>query len=181
MSTPDSLETLRARTEQRLRFAQLHLAELTSAHSGTGDDFERAHLEAVLAQLFGAFDALLLELNVALRCGRSENDISLGKLRTSLLAQHRSSQILSHIYTTLIDRDSWLAKLQVLRHAAIHRRISLTFHLGGPKHRKVSFKHPESLEELPHHAEEIMPQWVSLMRNLIDHARLEASKETDRL
>jgi Family of unknown function (DUF6586) len=107
----DMIEMLRDRTEQKLRFARLHLDELAAVPSGNGDDFERAHLEAALAQLLGAFDALLSEMNVTLGCNRDPTDVSLGKLRESMKAQGRTSPVLSRIYELPSDDESWLRQL----------------------------------------------------------------------
>ena len=162
----------RERTEQKLRFARLHLDELGSRPSGQGDDFERAHYEAALAQLLGAYDAFLGELNVALSCNRDPGDISLGKLRESLKTQGRSSQVLRRLYELQQNEGSWFRHLQDLRHASTHRRgVPLAFHLGGPKHRKVSFKHPATLEEQDAPADETLGAWLKSMRRLIDEAR----------
>ena len=172
------MEMLRERTEQKLRFAKLHFDELASVPSGSGDDFERSHLEAFLAQLLGAFDALLSELNVALGCHRDPADVSLGKLRKSLQTQRRSSEVLRRIYEIQQDEGSWLRRLQDLRHAATHRRgVPLAFHLGGPLHRKVSFKHPGTFEEFPDHAGATLAAWLDDMRTLIDESRQQVLRE----
>ena len=58
------------RTHQKLRFARLHLEELKNlSPPASGNDFERAHHEAFLTQLFGSYDAFLQELNILLDCG----------------------------------------------------------------------------------------------------------------
>jgi len=101
------MDALRARTEQKLRFAKLHVDEFASMPPGRGHDFERAHQEAVLAQLFGAYDAFLNELNMLLGCGRREDDISLGKLRESLKAKNRSSAALKALHNLQEDDQSW--------------------------------------------------------------------------
>jgi len=172
------IEMLRERTEQRLRFARLHLDELAGVPSGSGDDFERAHLEAILSQLLGAYDALLSELNVALGCNRDPTDVSLGKLRQALQARGRTSAVLRKIYELQDDEASWLRHLQDLRHAATHRRgVPLAFHLGGPLHRKVSFKHPDTREEFPQHSGDTLASWLGAMRGLVDESRQQAHSE----
>ena len=171
-------DALRERTEAKLRYAQVHLAELRSCSSGRGDDFERAHLEAVLNQLLGAYDALLGELNVDLGCAREPDDVSLGKLRESLRSQGRSSSVLRRLHEMQQDQQSWFRHLQDLRHASTHRRgVPLAFHLGGPKDRKVSFKHPATREEQPEPAIETLTDWLQKMRALIDECRDLAGEE----
>ena len=57
-----------SRTDSKLRFARVHLEEITSRHElGSGDDFERAHEESFLFHLVGAKDSFLQELNAAYR------------------------------------------------------------------------------------------------------------------
>jgi len=118
--------------------------------SGRGHDFERAHHEAVLAQLIGVYDAFLAELNDILRCGRGPNDISVGKLRESLKAQGRSSPVLSRLHQMREDATCWLRNLLDLRHTSTHiSGIPLAFYAGGVKDGKTAFKHPTTLEEFP--------------------------------
>lgn len=54
------LENLRARTDAKLRFAEVHLKELLALPRLSGDDFDRAHQESYLYHLIGAKDAFLL-------------------------------------------------------------------------------------------------------------------------
>ena len=168
----------RARTEQKLRYAKLHLDELAAAPSGRGHDFERAHQEAVLAQLLGAYDALLAELNVVLNCGREGDDVSLGKLRESIKARGGSSPTLRRLYEMQQDEKSWLRQLQDLRHASTHRKgIPLSFYFGGSRDGTVSFKHPDSLEELPEAAAVTLSAWLEQMRTLVVEVREAAMSE----
>ncbi len=171
-------EVERGRTDQKLRFARLHLDELAEVPSGRGDDFERAHHEAVLAQLHGAYDAFLQELNITLGCGHRPDDVSLGKLRKSLKARNRSSAALRQLYLLQQDQASWLSQLRALRHASVHRRgVPLAFHLGGPKDRQVSFRHPTTLEELEDPAFATLSGWLDQMRTMIGQLRALAFEE----
>lgn len=165
-------ENLRARTAQKLRYAQLHLEELAAMPSGRGHDFERAHHEAVLAQLIGVYDAFLAELNDILRCGRGPNDISVGKLRESLKAQGRSSPVLSRLHQMREDATCWLRNLLDLRHTSTHiSGIPLAFYAGGVKDGKTAFKHPTTLEEFPDDAVATLATWVDSMGSLTNELR----------
>ena len=165
-------EAQRARVEQKLRFAKLHLEELAAAPTGRGDDFERAHYEAVLSQLLGTYDAFLGELNLVLGCGRAAGDVTLGKLRESLMKQGRSSEAVRRLYAMQEDETCWLRQLQDLRHASTHRSgIPLAFHMGGPRHGKVVFKHPATLDELPTLASETLEAWWDKMVALVAELR----------
>jgi hypothetical protein len=166
------------RTEQKLRYAKLHLDELAAAPPGRGDDFERAHHEAALPQLHGAYDSFLGELNVILGCKLDAAHVDLRRLRESLRAQGRSSAVLDQLYELQQDPQSWLGQLQNLRHASTHRKaVPLAFHLGGTKDHKVSFKHPDTLEELPEPATDTLGTWLERMAVLIAELRLCANSE----
>jgi hypothetical protein len=168
----------RERTEQKLRYVQLHLDELAAVRPGRGDDFERAHHEAALAQLYGAYDSFLGELNVILGCQRAAIDVGLSRLRESLQKQGRSSAVLDQLHELQQDPKSWLGQLQDLRHASTHRKApSLAFHLGGPKDHQESFRHPETLEELPETAAATLGTWLQEMAGLIAELRLRAISE----
>ena len=67
-----TLDYFISRTEQKLRFARIHIDELrTHTTRNTGDDFERSHHESFLFHLYGASDAFLQELNIYYSCGLS--------------------------------------------------------------------------------------------------------------
>ena len=165
-------DTLKARTEQKLRFAKLHVDEFAAMPPGRGHDFERAHQEAVLAQLFGAYDAFLNELNVLLGCGRGENDISLGKLRESVKAKSRPSAVLRRLYELQEDDQSWFRQAQELRHITSHvAGLPLAYYVGGPESGKVALKHPRTMQEFPGAAVSTLSTWVVNMQDLIDELR----------
>jgi len=171
-------ENLKARTEQKLRYAQLHVGELATMPSGRGHDFERAHQEAVLAQLIGAYDAFLAELNDILNCGRRPDDISPGKLRDSLKAQGRSSAVLGRLHQMREDASSWLRHLLDLRHASTHvSGIPLAFYAGGVEDGKTALKHPTTLQEFPEDATVTLTKWVNNMRSLTNELRALAAVE----
>lgn len=143
-------EDLRSRTDQKLRYAKLHVRELETMPTGRGHDFERAHQEAVLAQLIGAYDAFLLELNVILQCGRQPSDVSLGKLRDALKNKGRSSTVLRRLYELRDNKASWLRQLLDLRHASTHvAGIPLAFNADDGK---AAFRHPATLQNFPEDA-----------------------------
>lgn len=163
------------RTEQKLRYADLHLRELEQMPPGRGHDFERAHLEAVFAQLVGAYDALLLEINNILRCGLEAKDISLGKLLKSLKEKERSSTTLRNLNDLLRDEGSWLHHLVCLRNAAIHRvGIPMGFNADDGK---TVFRHPETLEDFPDDATVTLSEWLLKMRSLTNDLRKDANLE----
>lgn len=162
-------ERRRYRTEQKLRYAELHLNELKQMPPGRGHEFERSHQEAVFAQLIGAYDAFLLELNDILGCGRRDDDISLGKLRKSLKDNERSSATLLRLHNLREDKGSWLRQLLDLRNTAIHRvgvPLGFNAHSG-----KAVFRHPDTLEDFTDDANITLSQWLNKMRYLTNELR----------
>jgi len=162
------------RTSQKLRFARLHLDELRSrTPPPRGDDFERSHHEAFLAQLFGAYDAFLHELNFLLRCGLPQDGISPGKMRNAFKAKRNApSRILSELYELDQDSDSWFRKAKKFRDHIMHvSYIRLSFELGG----RVAFKDPQSMADLPNDVETTFSSWLSSMEEMIHRLRREAT------
>jgi hypothetical protein len=162
------------RTRQKLRFARLHLDELSNrTPPPRGDDFERSHHEAFLAQLFGAYDAFLHELNVLLGCGLSQTDVALGKMRIAFKAKNSSpSRILYELY--MLDKDStcWFQQAKNFRDYIMHVSfIRLSFYMSG----RIAFKEPQSGDELAYDVETTLSSWLSSMEQLIDRHRREAT------
>ena len=91
-------DALKSRTDSKLRYAAIHVEELRHQPAGRGHDFERSHQEAFLAQLFGAYAALLQELNVDLRCDLPPEQVTLGSMYQHLKREGRSSSALRELY-----------------------------------------------------------------------------------
>ena len=133
--------------------------------AGRGHDFERAHQEAVLTQLTGAYESFLQELNRLLACNRRDDDVSLGKLREAVKKQGRSSVVLRRLYELQEDEASWLRQLHDLRHSATDvSGIPLSFYASG----RVALKHPRTMAELPDSAQGTLTGWLRRMRQLFD-------------
>lgn len=162
-------EILRNRTDQKLRYASLHLSELGAALSSRGTEFERAHQEATLAQLIGAYDALLQELNDLLGCRRRPDDVALGKLRNALKEQGRSSAALTCIYNLREDASSWLRHLLDLRNASSHvGGIPLAFNGSTGV---AACRDPSTLRDFPEDANVTLQRWLEAMASLITDTR----------
>ena len=147
---------------------------------GRGHDFERAHQEAVLAQLMGAYHSFLQELNVILECGRRDDDVSLGKLRDASRERGRSSGVLRRLYELQQDEGRWLRPLQALRDSATHiSGIPLVFYAGGEDDGKVALKHPRTMVEFPDTAVDTLTTWLESMRGLFAELRELAKAESE--
>jgi hypothetical protein len=168
-----ALESLTSRTDAKIRYAWLHLQELRECEiPGRGHDFERAHQEAFFAQLFGAYAALLQELNEDLGCGLKPESVSLGQMRNAMKAKGGVSPKLTELYTLEQDNTTWLSHLKALRHHVSHiAGIPLVFYGGGENDGLTAFKHPKTLVEVPGDYFDNLERWLREMESLIARMR----------
>jgi len=164
------------RTSQKLRFAKLHLDELRNyQRKASGDDFERAHQEAFLAQLFGAYSSFLQELNAIFNCALDTNGVTLGNMRRVLLQRGAPTDVLSCLYRLAEENNSWFNLAKVFRDVTTHYAgIPISFYVGGPEDGRFALKHPITLAELPGDAFETMQHWLDSMEKLISELRKQA-------
>jgi hypothetical protein len=164
------------RTSQKLRFARVHLDELRrDPRIGCGDDFERAHHEAFLAQLFGAYSSFLHELNTILKCCLDPSQVTLGHLRNVLRDRDASIDLLSTLYLFTHDSNTWFFLAKEFRDVTIHYSgIPLSFYVGGAEDGRVALKHPVTMAELPGDAFTTLESWLNSMENLINDFRKQA-------
>ncbi len=166
-------ESLTTRTDAKLRYARLHITELRECQeAGRGHDFERAHQEAFFAQLFGAYAALFQELNEDLACSLKPESISLGQLRNAMKAKGPVSPKLTELYNLEQAPTTWLAQAKTMRDHVTHvAGIPLVFYQGGPNHGTASFRHPQTLTELPGDYWNHLELWVNEMESLVARMR----------
>jgi hypothetical protein len=166
-------EPLTARTDAKIRYARLHIAELRNYEArGRGLDFERAHQEAFLAQLFGAYAALLQELNEDLGSELSPNNVSLGKMNETMKVKGIGSPKTKFLYSLETNQSSWLRQAKSIRDYVTHiAGVPLVFHSGGSNHGTITMRDPNSRAELPGDYIDRFDTWVNEMENLIVHMR----------
>jgi len=142
----------RERTEQKLRFAELHLDEVLATDlPGHGHDFERSHLEAVLYQLVGASDTFKREL---------------------LALAGRRSPLVDRLAAFRNNKTEGLGELVALRDSSTHSSgVPLSFYMGSENDGKVAFKHPDTLVEFPERATDTLAGWLRTMRALFSELR----------
>jgi hypothetical protein len=140
------------RTEQKLRFARLHLDELVAMElPGHGHDFERSHIEAILSQLVGACDTFRREL---------------------LALAGRGSALIGRLEALREDETGWLGELVALRRASMHRSgVPMEFYMGGERHGQVALKHPDTLIVFPNRATDTLGTWLTNLRELFEELR----------
>jgi hypothetical protein len=124
--------------------------------------------------LFGAKDALLIELNVYYGGGLPNTNLTPGALRKALRMQERHSPELAELYTLEDDEESWLSHAKGMRDHSTHAAgAPRAFHMGGPHHQKVFLRNPETGRQNEEHFVVEYSEWLSNMRALL--ARLRAS------
>jgi hypothetical protein len=167
------LGSLTSRTDAKIRYARLHLQELRDCKiPGRGHDFERAHQEAFLAQLFGAYAALFQELNEDLGCGLKPESVSLGQMRNAMKAKGGVSPKLTELYTLEQDNTGWLSQAKTFRDYVSHiAGISLIFYAGGENDGLTTFKDPKTLVEVTGDYFDKLGSWLREMESLIVRMR----------
>ena len=170
-----TLLNLRARTEAKLRYAEIHLEELKSLGKLGGDEFDRAHQESFLFHLLGAKEAFLIELNAHYGCALPEEQVSAGNLRASLGAQSKVSSELKELFILENEENSWLYHAKHMRDHSTHiSGVSRAFHLGGSADGQVWLRNPKTGEPIERHFVEEFDDWILKMKDLLDRLRSSA-------
>jgi hypothetical protein len=167
----------RARTDQKLGYARVHLDELREHPFSRHSDFEHAHEEAFLFHLFGARDSFLAELNEYYECSLPRNGISMGKLREALSKRGCISQELQELHKLESDPASWYAHAKAMRDHSMHiHTVPRTFHKGGPTDGQIRLRHPITNAEMQRDFRDEFECWFSEMVHLLSGLRASAEK-----
>ena len=165
-------EDMKKRTTEKLAYEKIHMEELEDMPAGRGHAFERAHHEAFLAQLFGAYDSFLNELNIYLACGLKDENVTLGKMHEALDKQGKKSSILKELYELGQDTKSWFSQAKGLRDTSMHiTGMPLSYYHGGEESGKVALVDPRTQTELPHDVSKTFAFWLAEMGKLIEKHR----------
>lgn len=163
-----SAQSQRDRTDAKLRYAQVHFAELKEHGLLNGNDFERAHQESFLFHLLGVRDALLAEINIHYGAGLAKDALSLGKLRAALTARGLSSPELKTLYELEKDTQSWYSIAKLMRdHSAHVQGVSRRMLVGGKEDGIVQLKHPKTGELSSSHIIGDFADWLKFMAALV--------------
>jgi hypothetical protein len=167
-------ENLTSRTDAKIRYARLHLMELRNCDiAGRGHDFERAHQESFFAQLFGAYAALLQELNEDLGCGLDPESVPLGKMRVAMNAKGPVSEKITALYKLEQDDTTWFSHAKNMRDHTSHiSGIPLGMHANGPNAGMVTFKNPKTQVEIPGEYFDNLDKWITEIESLIKRMRI---------
>jgi hypothetical protein len=176
------LRGLQDRTNAKLRYANVHLDELKSMPSRSGDDFDRAHQESFLYHLLGVRDAFLAELNSYYECGLSGSAVTLGKLKDALARMNRSSPEVAALYKLETDPGGWLSQAKEMRDHSTHvAGVPRTFHVGGEDDGVVWLQNPRTKEAVKRDFVLEFQSWYAGMVELIERLRTSAIENTRRL
>jgi hypothetical protein len=168
-------------TDAKLRYAGLHLSELQDqARKGSGDDFERAHIDAFLFQLLGAQDAFLQEVNLHYQCGLPLDQAKLGNLRKCIEGKGGKSAEIEVLSSLLNAPTSWLHVAREMRRQCTHRRpISRTFLVGGESEGEVHLHDPRSGMPVDMDYGDLFKTWLKEMKGLLAELRQGAIAASD--
>ena len=163
-------------TEAKLRHARLHLAELRQhAGKGSGDDFERAHIDAFLHQLIGAQDAFLQEVNLYYRCALSTDQVKLWGLRQCLEGRGERSEELDTLALLLNTPATWLSDATEMRRQCTHRRdVPRTFFVGGETDREAHPRDAKTGVSVGQEYAILFETWIDEMTDLLAKLRTSA-------
>ena len=169
-----TLDYLISRTDQKLRFARIHVDELRGHPSrNTGDDFERSHHESFLFHLYGAVDAFLQELNLYCNCGLALEKVSREALKKTLEKQGRISKILSELAAGEAVSGSALATAKQFRHYAMHRGgLPMQHYMNGPS----NLVHPITRLELQADSISVFDSWLGQITTSLNNWRTNAQQ-----
>jgi hypothetical protein len=112
-----------SRTERKLKYAEIHIAELREyAHATSNDDWENAHQESCFYHLAGAVEAILHEINDGHSLEIPLEKVSWSSVGNALAKAQRASPALQHLSALRNSKGSWLAQLFEWRNHGTHRR-----------------------------------------------------------
>lgn len=162
------------RTDQKLRFARIHIEELRNHPSrNSGDDFERAHHEAILMQMYGATDAFLQELNIHYSCGLAPDQVSRARLAQHLKTRNVTAVELLELEALVADADGYLGQTKDRRHHITHRGgVPMKHYFNGPS----KLVHPKTRDEIKTDTIELFDDWLARLTSLLARLRASASK-----
>ena len=166
----------RARTDEKLSYARVHLVELLNYPGRRGDGYEHAHQESFLFHFLGARDAFLAELNLYYKAGLASDGVSMGKIRNALKRRGVQCSELKELYELEQDSNSWLAHAKEFRDHSMHvHGVSRTYHRGGVTDGQVWLRHPKTNEAIPRDYLLEFSGWFDNMAKLLTKLRLSAS------
>ncbi|OHB65311.1 MAG: hypothetical protein A2Y76_03520 [Planctomycetes bacterium RBG_13_60_9] len=167
----------RHRTEQKLRYATVHLDELDKYPNATSnDEWENAHQESCFFHLAGAVEGLLHEINDGYSLGLNLTDVTWTKIDRGLKQSNQSSPAFDHLTQLKDDPMSWLALLFEWRNHGTHRaRVAKMINVSTRNRVDNQFKDPRSGQPSNIYPGlgclDILRRFLADVRTLIDDCR----------
>ncbi|MDB5815798.1 MAG: hypothetical protein JWN23_2915 [Rhodocyclales bacterium] len=171
----NTLLGIRARTDAKLRYANILLGVLRDQGGNSGTDFDQAFQESFLFYLLGAKDAFLQELNVYYSGGLPMNEVRAGDLKRVLGQRQIASAELAELYRLETNGKSWFFHAKEIRdHSAHVGGVPRAYHAGGPNHGKVFLRNPTTGEHAEIHVLDALGMWLENMKELLERLRTTA-------
>jgi hypothetical protein len=171
------LHAARERTDAKLKYAGVHLAELLAwrvVQQAQGTDWERAHQESFLYHLVGVRDGLLQEMNLFHACGLQMDQVRQPDLGARLTKQGKASPGLDMLAALEGNPKSWLSIAGRLRHFSTHQKnVPQQYYAGGDRHDRIFLKDPLDGQFIETDYAELFSQWIENMRLLVTQVRTE--------
>lgn len=170
------IDNLQARTDAKLRYAEVQLVDIERLPRRNGDDYERSHQEAFLFHLKGAVETFLAEVNCYYGCGLPSDGISPGKLREVLVKRTGSNAPeLAELHKLENLEDSWLGHAATMRDHSTHRGgVPRVIHLGGALDGVTYLKNPETGAVIEADYPQVFRGWLSDAAGVIQRLRTSA-------
>jgi hypothetical protein len=177
------IENLQARTHSKLRYAEVHLAEIEGRKHRNGDDFDRAHQESFLFHLSGSLDAFLAEINCYYACNLPAAGISPGNLRKAIKGKRgENAPELAQLYQIERLQGSWLNHANAMRDHSTHGAgVPRVINLGGEKDGEVWLRNPESGHVIEQDYPAVFRGWLEEASEVISRWRMSALAQMDSL
>lgn len=160
----------RNRTDAKLRYAAVHLAELAQTER-RGGDFDVAHQESFLFHLLGVQDGLLQEINVVYLNGQIERVMYQG-IKEALAARESACPAFATLKELRDDKDSWLSRAVEMRNWSTHRRdVCRTYYKGGEDDGAVHLHDMRKGQEIKTDFVELFGKWLEKIQALVKELR----------
>jgi len=147
------LNAARERTDAKLRYAKIHMAELKMRRlidGSQGSDWERAHQESFLYHVPGVRDGLLQEINLFHECNLLPREVRKADLAAKLRKLDSRSLSLDIIVRMERMQSTWISIASRMRHLFTHQKaVPRKFHVGGEEDGHVHLRDP-LIDELKH-------------------------------
>ena len=173
------IQNLCDRTDAKLRYADIYVAELQKLTSN-GDDIDRAHQESFLFHLWGAKDAFLIELNYYYNINLPIDKVKNITLQEEFKELKKVSIELDEMLALEKDNNSWLFAMKDMRDSSTHRTaVPRAYHIGGVFDNQVFLRNQKTGQSIERHFVDEFVEWSSNMKILLHRLRASALSQNN--